>query len=65
MASITTVAKQFFEACETEKGWQVCREYCTPKATFAAQAEPLVNVHTLGEYADWMKGTLTFIPDGG
>ena len=41
MASITTVAKQFFEACETGKGWQICREYCTPKATFAAQAEPL------------------------
>ena len=64
MASITTVAKQFFEACETGKGWQVSREYCTPKATFAAQAEPLVNVHTLEEYADWMKGLLTFIPDG-
>ena len=64
MASITTVAKQFFEACETGKGWQVCREYCTQEATFAAQAEPLVNVHTLEEYADWMKGLLTFIPDG-
>ena len=64
MASIATVAKQFFDACETGKGWQVCREYCIPKATFAAQAEPLVNVHTLEEYADWMKGLLTFIPDG-
>ena len=64
MASIATVAKQFFDACETGKGWQVCREYCIPKATFAAQAEPLVNVHTLEEYTDWMKGLLTFIPDG-
>ena len=64
MASVTTVAKQFFEACETGKGWQVCREYCTQEAIFAAQAEPLVNVHTLEEYADWMKGLLTFIPDG-
>jgi predicted ester cyclase len=64
MASITTFAKQFFEACETGKGWQICREYCTPTATFAAQAEPLVNVHTLEEYADWMKGLLTFIPNG-
>jgi len=64
MASIATVAKQFFDACETGKSWQVCREYCIPKATFAAQAEPLVNVHTLEEYTDWMKGLLTFIPDG-
>jgi predicted ester cyclase len=23
-----------------------------------------VNVHTLEEYADWMKGLLTFIPNG-
>jgi predicted ester cyclase len=64
MPNITAVAKQFFEACETGKGWEGCREYCTPNATFSAQAEPLANVKTLEEYTNWMKGLLTFVPDG-
>ena len=64
MLSIATIAKQFFEACETGKGWAVCREWCTPEATFAAQAEPLADVRTLQQYTEWMKGLLTFIPDG-
>ena len=64
MSSITPVAKQFFEACEAGKGWSVCRQWCTPDATFAAQAEPLLGVKSLEAYADWMQGLLTFIPDG-
>jgi predicted ester cyclase len=64
MPNITATAKQFFAACETGKGWAGCREYCTPNATFSAQAEPLANVKTLEEYTEWMKGLLTFIPDG-
>jgi predicted ester cyclase len=64
MSSITSVAEKFFEACEAGKGWAVCKEWCTPDATFAAQAEPLADVRTLAQYADWMKGLLTFIPDG-
>jgi predicted ester cyclase len=61
--SITTVAEAFFEACETGKGWEVCTAYCTPNATFSAQAEPLVAVKTLAQYTDWMKGILTVLPD--
>src|SRR6516162_11024346 len=61
--SITTVAEAFFKACETGKGWQVCRAYCTPNATFSAQAEPLLEVKTLAQYTDWMKGILTVLPD--
>src|SRR5690242_774078 len=64
MANITAIAKQFFEACEAGKGWDVCRAYCSPNATFSAQAEPLANTHSLREYCDWMKGLLTFMPDG-
>jgi len=64
MANITTVAKEFFEACETGKGWQACRAYCSPNASFAAQVDPLADIHTLEGYTDWMKGLLTFIPDG-
>lgn len=64
MASISAISQRFFEACETGKGWEGCQAYCTPDASFAAQAEPLANVKTLREYCDWMKGLLTFMPDG-
>jgi predicted ester cyclase len=64
MSSITAVAEAFFAACETGKGWEGCKAYCTPDASFVAQSEPLANVHTLQAYADWMKGLLTFMPDG-
>jgi len=49
MASITTTANNFFKACETGKGWDGCKSYCRPNATFSAQAEPLANVKTLAE----------------
>lgn len=63
MASITSVAEAFFAACETGKGWDVCRAYCAPNATFQAQAEPLFEVKTLAQYTDWMKGIMTVLPD--
>jgi predicted ester cyclase len=64
MASITGVAQEFFAACEAGKGWEVCRRYCKPDATFSAQAEPLADVKTLQQYTDWMKGLMTILPDG-
>ena len=64
MASITATAKDFFDACETGKGWEACKAYCTGDATFAAQAEPLADVKTLAQYADWMKGLFTPLPNG-
>ena len=64
MASIKQVAMQFFEACETGKGWEGCKAYCKPDATFSAQAEPLADVRTLQEYADWMQGQMKMLPDG-
>lgn len=36
----------------------------TPEATFAAQAEPLADVHSLQQYTDWMQALLRFVPDG-
>jgi predicted ester cyclase len=62
MASITSLAEAFFEACETGKGWDGCSEYCTPDATFSAQAEPLLEVKTLAQYTDWMKGIIAVFP---
>jgi len=64
MVAITEIAEKFFEACETGKGWQGCKEYCKPNATFSAQAEPLADIQSLQKYTDWMQGLLTFIPDG-
>jgi predicted ester cyclase len=62
MTSITTVAQTFFDACETGQGWAACSAYCTPDATFRAQAEPLLDVKTLAQYTDWMKGISTVLP---
>jgi len=62
MASITSVAQVFFEACDTGKGWEGCSAYCTPSATFSAQAEPLLDIKTLAQYTDWMKGMMTVVP---
>ena len=56
--------REIFLACETGKGWDGCQAYCTPTATFAAQAEPLADVRTLHQYCDWMKGLLGFVPNG-
>lgn len=64
MTSMMVVASDFFAACETGKGWDACKAYCTADATFFAQAEPLADVRTLAQYADWMKGLLTILPDG-
>jgi predicted ester cyclase len=63
MASIVETAKDFFTACETGKGWDGCKVFCKPDATFSAQAEPLTDVKTLQEYADWMKALYTPLPN--
>jgi predicted ester cyclase len=64
-APVLEVAHAFFDACETGKGWEVCQQYCTPDATFSAQAEPLDGIDTLEGYTDWMKGIMTVLPDAG
>jgi SnoaL-like polyketide cyclase len=64
MNTITLTAERFLEACDTGQGWEGCGVFCTSEATFAAQAEPLVAIKTLPEYAEWMKGLLNFMPDG-
>ena len=64
MASMAAVAREFFTACEVGKGWEACKAYCKPDATFSAQAEPLADVRSLQQYADWMKGLLTILRDG-
>ena len=62
--SITTTARAFFDALDTGQGWEACSAYCHPNATFAAQAEPLAEIGTLADYAEWMKGMMSIAPDG-
>jgi len=62
--SINKSATDFFEACETGKGWDGCKSFCHDAATFSCQADALADITTLSGYAEWMKGLLTPIPDG-
>ena len=64
MSSMKETAQQFFEACETGKGWDGCQRYCHDGATFSSQTGALAGVTTLQAYADWMKGLFTPVPDG-
>ena len=62
--SITETAREFFEACETGRGWAECAQYCHDGATFSCQADALAEIGTLEGYTDWMRDLLTPIPDG-
>ncbi len=64
MSKILEQAKLFFEACETGQGWEGCKTYCHPDATFSAQAAAISDVETVEVYSEWMKGLFTPVPDG-
>ena len=64
MSDILDTAKSFFEACETGKGWDACKAYCHPDATFSSQTNALSDISTLQGYCEWMKNLFTPIPDG-
>jgi hypothetical protein len=64
VTSISETAKAFFVACEAGKGWEACSGYCTPDATFSAQAEPLAETKTLRDYTEWMKGLMGVLTNG-
>ena len=57
-------ARQFFEACETGKGWDGCKAHCHTDATFSSQTGALADIVSLEDYCEWMKNLLTPIPDG-
>lgn len=61
--SIERTARDFFEACETGGGWEMCRAYCHDAASFACQADALADTTTLAGYTEWAKGLLGPIPD--
>ena len=64
MTAMKQNAERFFDACETGKGWETCRQFCHPDATFSAQAGALADVNTVEAYTEWMKGLFTPVPDG-
>jgi predicted ester cyclase len=64
MADNASIAQRFFEACETGKGWDTCKAWCHETASFSCQADALAEVQTVEGYTEWMKGLLSFIPDG-
>ena len=64
MSVILDPARSFFEACETGKGWDACKAYCHPGASFSSQTGALSDISTLEGYCEWMKNLLTPIPDG-
>jgi len=64
MSSILNTANEFFEACETGKGWESCSAFCHSGATFSSQTTVLAEIATLEDYTEWMKGLFTPVPDG-
>jgi steroid delta-isomerase-like uncharacterized protein len=64
-APITETASAFFEACETGKGWDACSAFCSADASFDAQSEPLADITSLKDYAEWMKAMMVVLPDAG
>ena len=57
-------AKNFFEACDSGKGWDGCKQYVADAASFSAQSEPLVDIATVEDYCEWSKGFGTVIAPG-
>lgn len=62
--TISETAMAFFDACETGKGWEICRSYCHDNAAFSCQADALDGVSTVEGYTGWTAGLLTPVPDG-
>jgi hypothetical protein len=65
MTSIKETAANFFDACETGRGWEACSAFCHPDASFSAQADTFKEIQTVEAYTEAMKGLLAGpIPDG-
>ena len=62
--TISKAAMEFFDACETGKGWDVCKAWCQDDASFSCQADALADITTVAGYTEWVKGLQAPIPDG-
>lgn len=61
--TITEIAEAFFDACEAGKGWDACKTWSQPDASFSCQADALASVTTVEGYVEWVKGLLGPLPD--
>jgi hypothetical protein len=62
MTSPYANALKFFEACESNEGWEGCKQYVVDnEAPFKAQAAALNEITTIQGYVEWVKafGTIT------
>lgn len=57
-------AARVFHACESSEGWEACRPYAEPDASFESQAGPVAELDTAEAYAEWMVGVADWMPDG-
>ena len=57
-------ATRFFHACDSLKGWEGCKDDVAEGASFSAQCEPLVDLHTVEAYCEWSKGFGTVTAPG-
>lgn len=63
MNEIRETAERLFNAVESGKGWEHCKAYCHPGATFSSQAASLADVDTIEGYAAWIQNTYSTMPD--
>jgi predicted ester cyclase len=63
--SIKDIATQFVDACDSGKGWSVCKQWCHEGASFSCQADALADLTTVEAYVGWAADLLGPIPDGG
>jgi len=61
--SIKETALEFFDACETGKGWDVCKQWCKPDASFSSQTDLFGETETLEAYTEAMAHMLEPLPD--
>jgi len=57
-------AKKFFHACEAPQGWEACKPYVAPSASFSAQCEPLAGIDTVEAYCGWLAGFVDGVVPG-
>jgi predicted ester cyclase len=62
--TITETGREFFDACDSGKGWDGCSQFCHDDATFSCQAGTLADIATIEDYADWLRDFFTPVPDG-
>lgn len=62
--SITDTARDFVDACDSGKGWAVCKQWCHDGASFSCQSDVFADTKTVEAYTEWAKNIMMPLPDG-